>query len=215
MFNLVIFDCDGVLVDSERLAIKVDALVLRKLGLHLTEAEIVERFVGTSDEVFRRGIESMLNRPLPENWEAEVEPLYREAFRRELVPVEGIREALDRISQPICVASSGSHDKMRFTLGMTGLYSYFEGRIFSATEVVRGKPAPDLFLHAAKCMGVEPEACAVVEDSALGAAAGRAAGMQVFAFSGSVTPAEKLEGPRTVVFGRLAELPDLLHAASV
>jgi HAD superfamily hydrolase (TIGR01509 family) len=214
MFNLVIFDCDGVLVDSERLAIKVDALVLRRLGLDLTEAEIVERFVGISDEGFRRGIESMLNRSLPENWEAEVEPLYREAFRRELAPVEGIREALDRISQPICVASSGSHDKMRFTLGMTGLYSYFEGRIFSATEVVRGKPAPDLFLHAAMCMGVEPKACAVVEDSALGAAAGRAAGMQVFAFSGSVTPAEKLEGPRTVVFERMADLPDLLHASA-
>jgi len=212
MFELVIFDCDGVLVDSERLAIRVDAIVLRQLGLDLSEAEIVERFTGTSDAEFRRKIESMLNRALPENWEAETEPLYREAFRKDLVPVEGIRDALDQIRYPTCVASSGSHDKMRFTLGMTGLYPYFEGRIFSATEVEHGKPAPDLFLHAAQSMGVNPCSCAVVEDSALGAEAGRAAGMQVFAFSGSVTPAKKLSGPNTVVFEKMSELPGLLRA---
>lgn len=214
MFDLVIFDCDGVLVDSERLAIKVDVLVLRQLGLELTEADIVERFVGISDAGFRRGIEAMLHRPLPDNWEVQVEPLYREAFRRELVPVKGITAALDRISQLTCVASSGSHEKMRFTLGITGMYERFEGRIFSATEADRGKPAPDLFLHAAKRMGVVPEACAVIEDSALGAEAGRAAGMQVFGFAGSVTPAEKLQGPNTVVFERMSDLPNLLQGAS-
>lgn len=213
MFKLVIFDCDGVLVDSERLAIKVDAIVLRELGLELSEAEIVERFTGVSDEGFRTIIESMLERPLPENWEAEIEPLYREAYRRELGPVEGIGEALDRITSPTCVASSGSHEKIRFTLGLTGLYSHFEGRIFSATDVERGKPAPDLFLHAARSMGVEPDACAVVEDSAPGAAAGRAAGMHVFAFSGSVTSAEKLQGPQTVVFDKMVDLPGLLRPA--
>lgn len=214
MFELIIFDCDGVLVDSERLAIEVDVLVLRQLGLELTKAEIVERFVGTSDAGFRRGIEVLLDRRLPEDWEAKVGPLYREAFRRELVPVDGIAEALDQIRQPTCVASSGSHDKMRFTLGLTGLYEYFEGRIFSATEVDQGKPAPDLFLHAANRMGVDPEACAVVEDSALGVEAGRAAGMQVFAFGGSVTPVEKLKGPNTVVFERMVDLPHLLQRAA-
>ena len=211
MFELVIFDCDGVLVDSERLAIKVDAVVLRQLGLELTEAEIIERFVGTSDASFRREIEAMLNHPLPEDWEVELELLYKEAFLKNLVPVEDIKSALNRISQPTCVASSGGHDKMCFTLGMTGLYEYFEGRIFSATEVKHGKPAPDLFLHAAQRMGVRPEACAVIEDSAPGAEAGRAAGMQVFGFAGSVTSADKLKGANTIVFERMADLPNLLH----
>jgi HAD superfamily hydrolase (TIGR01509 family) len=213
MFELVIFDCDGVLVDSERVAIKVDVQVLRRLGLHLTEADVVERFVGVSDAGFRSGVEAMLNRPLPKDWESEIEPLYREAFRRELTPVAGIHATLDRIFLPTCVASSGSHEKIRFSLGMTGLLDRFEGRIFSAIDVDRGKPAPDLFLYAAKRMGVEPEACAVVEDSAFGAEAGRAAGMQVFGFSGSVTPAARLQGPNTVVFDRMTDLPDLLNGA--
>lgn len=211
MFKLVIFDCDGVLVDSERVAIKVDVRVLGELGLQMTEAEVVERFVGVSDAAFRRGIEALLERPLPEDWEASIEPRYREAFRRELTAVDGIEDALDRIPMPTCVASSGNHEKIRFSLGMAGLLERFEGRIFSATDVDRGKPAPDLFLHAAKRMGVQPAECAVIEDSAFGVAAGRAAGMRVFAFAGSVTPAVKLEGPNTVVFERMADLPRLLE----
>ena len=212
MLKLVIFDCDGVLVDSERVAIEVDVRVLAQLGLQMTAAEVVERFVGVSDAAFRRGIEALLERPLPEDWEASIEPLYREAFRRELTVVNGIEDALDRIPMATCVASSGNHEKIRFSLGMTGLLERFEGRIFSATDVDRGKPAPDLFLHAARRMGVQPAECAVIEDSAFGVAAGRAAGMRVFAFAGSVTPAAKLEGPNTTVFDRMADLPRLLES---
>jgi HAD superfamily hydrolase (TIGR01509 family) len=211
MFELVIFDCDGVLVDSERLAIKVDAIVLGQLGLNLSEDQIVERFMGLSQKEFQSSIEILLGRPLSETWEAETTPMYTEAYRKGLKPVEGIREAIDQISVPTCVASSGSHEKMRFTLGLTGLYSLFEGRIFSATEVARGKPEPDLFLHAARSMRVRPQACAVVEDSAHGVAAARAAGMQVFGFAGSMTPAGKLEGPNTTVFEHMSELPKLLR----
>ncbi|OGI68652.1 MAG: haloacid dehalogenase [Candidatus Muproteobacteria bacterium RBG_16_60_9] len=210
MIELVIFDCDGVLVDSERLAIKIDIAVLARLGWPLTEAEVIERFVGVSDAHFRRAIESHLGRALPDDWDAEFHPLYRNAFMKELRPVEGIVDALDRISLPTCVASSGAHEKMRFTLGLTGLYDKFHGRIFSATEVPQGKPAPDLFLYAAERMGVSPGACAVVEDSATGVAAARAAGMSVFAYAGGVTPAAKLAGPRTIVFEHMSELPDLL-----
>jgi HAD superfamily hydrolase (TIGR01509 family) len=127
--------------------------------------------------------------------------------------VDGIVEALDRIRTPTCVASSGSHEKMRYTLGKTGLYERFAGRIFSAAEVPRGKPAPDLFLHAAARMGVTPADCAVVEDSAVGVQAARAAGMPVFGYAGGVTPAARLEGPGTIVFRDMRELPGLLGGA--
>lgn len=214
MIGLVIFDCDGVLVDSERLAIKVDAIVLAKLGWPISEAEIIERFVGVSDADFRKAIESRLGRSLPDAWEADFEPLYRRAFAADLRPVDGIAEALDCIELPSCVASSGTHEKMRYTLGLTGLYDRFEGRIFSATEVARGKPHPDLFLYAAERMGVEPHACVVVEDSINGVRAARAAGMKVLAYGGGVTPAAKLEGAHTTVFEDMRDLPALLEVSA-
>jgi HAD superfamily hydrolase (TIGR01509 family) len=212
MVDLIIFDCDGVLVDSERLAVKLDAMVLAGLGWSLSEEEIIERFVGVSDAHFRRAIESQLGRVLPDNWDAEFQPLYRKTFEEQLRPVEGVVEALDQIELGTCVASSGTHEKMRFTLGLTGLYDRFRGRIFSATEVARGKPAPDLFLHAAERMGVAPEACAVVEDSVPGVTAARAAGMVVLAYGGGVTPAAKLAGPRTIVFTQMSQLPGVISS---
>ena len=208
--RLVIFDCDGVLVDTERIAVRVDVLVLARMGWPLTEAEIVERFVGRTDAYMRAEIERQLGRPIAPDWDAEYHHLYREAFDAELGPVDGIVDALDRIRIPACVASSGTHEKMRYTLGKTGLYERFVGRIFSAAEVEHGKPAPDLFLHAAAKMGVAPVDCAVVEDSAAGVAAGRAAGMAVFGYAGGVTPAALLAGPGTVVFTDMRDLPGLL-----
>ena len=211
----MIFDCDGVLVDSERLAVRIDVQVLGKLGWVLTEAEVVERFVGRSDEAVAREIEAHLGRALGPDWLNEFEHLYREAFAAELRPVPGVVEALERIALPTCVASSGSHDKMRYTLGLTGLYPRFAGRIFSASEVAHGKPAPDLFLHAAARMGVEPAACVVVEDSFFGVQAARAAGMRVLGYAGGLTPAARLLGPATVVFDDMRELPELLARAEV
>lgn len=212
MVELVIFDCDGVLVDSERLAISIDVRVLAQLGWEVSEAEVIERFVGASDLHVRQAIEVQLGRGLPDDWFAEFEPLYREAFAAELRPVEGIVEALDRIAIATCVASNGTHDKMRHTLGVTGLYDRFRGRIFSATEVPRGKPEPDLFLYAAQRMGVRPAECVVVEDSAAGVAAARAAGMRTLAYAGGVTAAAKLAGPHTTIFDHMRQLPDLLCA---
>jgi HAD superfamily hydrolase (TIGR01509 family) len=210
--ELVIFDCDGVLVDSERLAVRIDIQVLAKLGWTITEAEVIERFVGRSDVSIKADIEAHLGRALPDDWGAEFESLYRAAFAAELKPVPGVVEALDRITLPTCVASSGSHDKMRFTLGLTGLYERFAGRIFSAYEVARGKPAPDLFLYAAARMGVAPEACAVIEDSRYGIEAARAARMRAFGYAGGLTPRAFLERPGVVVFTDMLELPDLLAA---
>ena len=208
--ELVIFDCDGVLVDSERIAVKVDVEVFRRLGLTVTEEEVLDRFVGRSDAAIASEIEAELGRPLPADWAEEFMPLYREAYAAELQPVDGVATALDQITVPTCVASSGSHEKMRYTLGLTGLYERFAGRIFSVSEVPRGKPAPDLFLHAAAQMGVDPQDAAVVEDSRWGVEAARAAGMRVFAYAGGLTPADRLAGPDTIVFVDMRELPRLV-----
>jgi HAD superfamily hydrolase (TIGR01509 family) len=208
--ELVIFDCDGVLIDSERIAVRTDVQVLATLGWIMTEAECIERFVGLSDRSIKAAIEAHLGIALADDWDKKFQSLYRDAFTSELTPVPGVVEALDRITLPTCVASSSSHDKLRFTLGLTGLYERFAGRIFSAYDVARGKPAPDLFLHAASRMGVEPAACAVVEDSRYGVQAARAAGMRAFGFAGGLTPASWLEGPGTVVFSEMRQLPTLL-----
>src|SRR5438067_1391004 len=120
----------------------------------MTEADVVERFMGRSDVHMVSEIEAYLGRPLPADWEAPYTAWYRQAFEAELAPVDGIVDALDAITTEKCVASSGTHERIRFTLGLTGLYPRFAGRIFSVEDVVHGKPAPDLFLHAAKRMGV-------------------------------------------------------------
>jgi HAD superfamily hydrolase (TIGR01509 family) len=207
-FELVIFDCDGVLVDSERLAVRTEAEILAGLGWPLTESEIVERFVGRSAAYMQQEIEQHLGRRV--DWNAEFEPRYREVFERELVAVPSVIGALDQITAPTCVASSGSHDKMRFTLGKAGLFDRFKGRIFSVDEVAHGKPAPDIFLFAAERMGVSPDQCAVVEDSVSGVRAGLAAKMTVFGFAGSVTGASQLSVDSSIVFDDMRELPDLL-----
>jgi HAD superfamily hydrolase (TIGR01509 family) len=129
----------------------------------------------------------------------------------ELQPVDGILEALDAISTPSCVASSSTHEHLRFGLGLTGLLERFDGRIFSATDVEHGKPAPDLFLLAAGTLGVAPDRCAVIEDSRYGVEAARAAGMGAFGYAGGLTPADRLAGPATTVFHDMRELPALLR----
>lgn len=207
---LLIFDCDGVLVDSERIGVRVDVVVLARLGWPLTEPEVVERFVGRSDEYMQAEIERQLGQRLAPGWEEEFAPLYREAFEAELAPVDGILDALDAIELPTCVASSSTHERLRYTLGLAGLLERFEGRIFSGTEVANGKPAPDLFLHAAARMGADPARCAVVEDSRWGVEAALAAGMRTFAYAGGVTPRERLERDGVVLVDDMRDLPRLL-----
>jgi HAD superfamily hydrolase (TIGR01509 family) len=208
--ELVILDCDGVLIDSERLAVRVDVEVFRELGWPLSEEEMIERFVGRSDRDTQLEIEAHLGRKLPAGWHERFKPLYEQAFEAELAPVDGVLDALDRITMPCCVASSGTHEYLRYTLGLTGMYERFAGRIFSADDVARGKPAPDLFLHAAERMAAAPAACVVVEDSRSGVEGARAAGMRVLAFAGGLSPAELLDGPNTLVFEDMRELPQLL-----
>lgn len=210
--ELVIFDCDGVLVDSERICVKVDMLIMNDLGISFTEAEIVEKFVGSSTEVYTAAVEERLGRRLEQGWQQRYEHLYDRAFAEELTAVDGIVDALAELTAAVCVASNGHHDGIRRSLKITELSGHFEGRVFSAADVARGKPAPDLFLHAARSMGVEPQRCAVVEDSAYGVQAARAAGMRAFGYCGGLTPAARLEGQGTVVFDDMRTLPELLRA---
>jgi HAD superfamily hydrolase (TIGR01509 family) len=215
-FDLIIFDCDGVLVDSERLSVRVDAMFLERLGWPMAEDEIIERFVGRSDADMRADIEERLGKPIPAEVDREFDRHYRETFERELAPVEGIVEALDaiaRVGTRTCVASSGGHAKIRRSLELTGLTGYFDDRIFSAADVSRGKPAPDLFLHAAERMGALPSRCAVIEDSTFGVDEALAAGTRAFAYAGGVTSRDRLSRPGVVVFDNMRMLPALLGSA--
>lgn len=211
--ELVIFDCDGVLVDSEPIAVGVDLMILAEVGLPMSEAEVIERFVGRSPTVLTGAIEAHLGHALSEDRKQRFAALYADAFAAELVAVAGVEDALDQISLRTCVASSSEPDELRRKLKLTGLYDRFEGHIFSASEVVNGKPAPDLFLHAASRMGAAPSRCVVIEDSRYGVQAARAAGMEVLAYAGGLTRAQPLAGERTTVFGDMHELPALIDQA--
>lgn len=203
--ELVIFDCDGVLVDTERLAAQATATALTALGWPLTPDQAIAEFLGCSEEHFVAEVRRRIP-TLPEGWEEMCTPSYDE-----VQPVDGVVEVLDALSVPACVASNGPHDKLTLTLGRTGLLDRFHGRVFSAQDVRRGKPAPDLFLHAARTLEVEPERCVVVEDSPRGVAAARAAGMRVVGYAGLV-PAERLQGADAVI-DDLRRLLPLLHEA--
>jgi len=208
-WELVIFDCDGVLVDSETISNRILAGLLAELGLPLGFEATREAFVGRSMSGCLQIIERRLGRAVPEDFVRTYNARSFAEFEKHLKPVPGVGEVLQRMRYPICVASSASHEKMRTTLGVTGLLSHFRGRMFSATEVGRGKPDPALFLHAAQRMGAEPRRCAVVEDTVVGVQAGRAAGMSVFGFA-SAGDAEALHDAGAEVFDEMQDLPRLL-----
>jgi HAD superfamily hydrolase (TIGR01509 family) len=211
--RLVIFDCDGVLVDSEPVANRTLGNMLLELGLDLTQQQIFEHFVGYSLPHCLRVIEGMLGHAAPENFLRDLQARTFAAFKTELRATPGIEQtldALDAVGLPYCVASSGDHEKMNTTLGITGLLPRFAGRIFSVTQVAHGKPAPDIYLFAAAQMNAVPSSCAVVEDTPPGVRAGVAAGMTVFGFC-AFTPAEKLRAAGAQqTFDDMQRLPQLL-----
>jgi HAD superfamily hydrolase (TIGR01509 family) len=208
-FELVIFDCDGVLVDSEPLSNRILAERLTAIGLPTSTEDSVRDFMGRSWKTCTAIIEARLGRPLPGDFSTGYHEEVFAAFARELEPVRGVREALDRIALPRCVASSGAHERIRAALGATGLVERFDGAIFSATDVEHGKPAPDHVLHAAAEMGHEPAACVVVEDAPAGVQAARAAGMTVLGYAG-MTDAALLEADGAHAFASMDELPGLI-----
>ncbi len=212
--HLVIFDCDGVLVDSEPVSVRVLVNALRRKGVDMDEAEAYRRFLGRSLATVTKTMSEEFGIEADEAFLDDMRhDLYRE-FRAELKPVTGISEALDTLDVPRCVASSSQPERIRLSLSVTGLLDRLEPHIFSASMVAKGKPAPDLFLHAAENMGADPAHCIVIEDSPAGIEAAKRAGMTVFAFTGAshaCVPGyrERIEALSPhVVFDAMA---DLLH----
>ncbi|MEV6942217.1 HAD family hydrolase [Streptomyces sp. NPDC051172] len=211
-YDLVIFDNDGVLVDSEPISNRLLAAYLTELGHPTSYEDSLRDYMGSAMHRIHDLIEERTGQRLPEDFDDIFHARVFEAFERELEPVAravGVVEKLAAGGVPYCVASSGSHERIRVGHRKTGLDQWFDdGRIFSSQDVGRGKPAPDLFLHAAERMGVAPERCVVVEDSPLGVQAAVAAGMDVYGFT-AMTPADRLVGA-TQLFSDLGELADLL-----
>ncbi|MFD7122317.1 HAD family hydrolase [Streptomyces sp. NPDC059892] len=211
-YELIIFDNDGVLVDSEPLSNTILAAYLTELGHPTSYEDSLRDYMGAAVHRVHDLVKERTGQLLPSDFDDTLHDRVFAAFERELEPVDGVTEVLEKLAGDgvsYCVASSGSHQRIRVGHRKTGLSRWFEDSvIFSAQDVGRGKPAPDLFLHAAERMGVAPGRCAVVEDSPLGVRAARAAGMDVFAFT-AMTPADQLPGA-TGYFSRMAELPGLL-----
>jgi HAD superfamily hydrolase (TIGR01509 family) len=216
--TLVIFDCDGVLVDSEIVAARVLARELTAIGFPLTADDCLARYTGISMSSVVERIQEEWGRPVPDGFVEHIRAQDAEAFRAELRPVAGVRDVVRALAQRKCVASSGSLAKMRLTLSLTGLLPFFEPNLFSAEMVARGKPAPDLFLYAAKRMNAAPAHCVVIEDSQAGVTAAAAAGMRVLGFAGGshCPPGHaallRAAGAR-LVFTRMTDLPRLLESA--
>jgi HAD superfamily hydrolase (TIGR01509 family) len=212
-FELIIFDCDGVLVDSERITNQVFCTMLNELGLPVSLQDMFERFVGLSMPQCVHLITEMHGHPPPGTFVGELRQRAAYALKEQITPIPGVKEMLAGLRIPCCVASSGDHEKIRLTLSATGLLTRFEDRIFSVVDVARPKPEPDVFLHAARQLGVLPRACAVIEDTPTGVRAAVAAGMRTFGFAAN-TPAHKLmEAGAHHVFWDMAELLELLNAA--
>ncbi|MEV6125071.1 HAD family hydrolase [Streptomyces sp. NPDC052077] len=214
-YDLVIFDNDGVLVDSEPISNRLLAGFLTELGHPTTYEDSLRDYMGAALHRVHDLVLERTGRRLPEDFDDAFHQRVFAAFERDLEPVPGAAEVLGKLAAdgvPYCVASSGSHERIRVGHRRTGLDRWFDdGRIFSAEDVGRGKPAPDLFLHAAARMGVAPDRCAVVEDSALGVRAAVAAGMDVFGFT-AMTPPAVLDGA-TRLFADMGELAGLLAGA--
>lgn len=212
--GLVIFDCDGVLVDSEPISIGVLVGAMRDAGVTIDENGAYERFLGRSLSTVTDTLRSEFNIAAGEKFLERMRIDLYARFRAELKPIEGIRETLDALELPRCVASSSQLERIRLSLEVTGLLDRLSPHIFSATMVKRGKPAPDLFLYAAHEMHAEPESCIVVEDSPAGIEAARAAGMTVFAFIGGThanLPRYRAELDRLAPEVVFDAMPDLIH----
>ncbi|MER6028483.1 HAD family hydrolase [Streptomyces sp. NPDC001851] len=211
-YDLVIFDNDGVLVDSEPISNRHLAAYLTELGHPTTYEDSIRDYMGSAMHRIHELVLERTGQRLPDDFDDVFHGRVFAAFERELEPVAGVEGVLEKLAAdgvPYCVASSGSHARIRVGHRTTGLDRWFaEERVFSSEDVGRGKPAPDLFLYAAERMGAAPERCLVIEDSPLGVQAAVAAGMDVFGFT-AMTPAAKLAGADQL-FSAMGELADLL-----
>ncbi len=214
-FDLVIFDCDGVLVDSEVISCRAHAEALTRHGYPITAEQVLQRFLGVSDREARLAIETEMGRSLPADFEIQMKQTALQLYADHLHLIPHVAETVAAIDLPKCVASSGTPEKIRHGLTCAGLYDQLAPHIFSAVQVKRGKPAPDLFVFAAERMGAAPERCIVIEDSVPGVTGARAAGMTVFGFHGGshCTPAHAAllrQAGAIATFDDMRRLPGLI-----
>jgi HAD superfamily hydrolase (TIGR01509 family) len=214
-FDLIIFDCDGVLVDSEVISCRAHADVLSRHGYPITSEQVLKRFLGISEREARLMVESEIGRKFPDDFESRVNAAALKFYAEDLQAIAHVGDAIAAIDLPKCVASSGTPEKIRHGLTCAGLYDQLAPHIFSASQVRRGKPAPDLFLFAAERMMASPDRCLVIEDSVPGITGARAAGMTVVGFHGGshcqAGHAEMLRSAgATVTFDDMRQLPALI-----
>lgn len=221
LIKLVLFDCDGVLVDSEILAAQISAEMFRSIGLEMSVDDVVTNFVGLDAKAAKLRAEALFGISMSADYDAALHARMDDAFTTRLLPITGVQSVLENLKLPFCVASNSGHERLKITFAATHLSALVGGRIFSADDVVRGKPAPDLFLHAAEKMGnFHADECLVIEDSVTGVTAAMAAGMRVIGFCGGGHirdgHAEKLLslGAEAIItdYSQLYEHPLLTHA---
>ena len=210
-FEFVIFDCDGVLIDSETIAIPVLGTMLAELGAQLDDSEVHRRFGGLSMPQLMAVVAETLGAPPPDTFEADVVRRWEDALSADLVPISGVTAVLEGLRLPFCTASNAESAELVFNLDVVGLRHHFDDRIFSATDVEHPKPAPDLYLLAARTHGFDPAVCAVVEDTPTGVAAGAAAGMHVFGYSTRHSEEVLRAAGARDIFRHMDELLPFLH----
>jgi HAD superfamily hydrolase (TIGR01509 family) len=211
----IIFDCDGVLIDSEEISMAVDRRLLAENGVHLSEGEMHQRFVGKTFKAMITEVEALSGRVMPPDLEARKDVIMLEAYARELKPIAGVPQMLDAIALPKSIGTNGPRARALQALRIVGIDRHFGERLTTFEDVVHGKPAPDIYLLAAKRAGFAPHDCAVVEDSVTGVAAAVAAGCITFGFTGSQVHRSEhalklVELGAHAVFDDMAKLPGLL-----
>jgi HAD superfamily hydrolase (TIGR01509 family) len=205
----ILFDCDGTLVDSENITNSVVAKMAAELGINMNLREAQEMFGGKTLDAVIYGMKELSGKDIPNDWLPRLVEEVSKAYEADLRPMEGIKELLDNINIPICVASNGEPRHVKSSLTLTGLIDYFNDDVFTASEVERPKPAPDLFLYAAKQMGFKPKDCIVIEDSIPGVTAAVNANIKVYGLV-KLCSTDELENAGAIPFKTMHELSDLL-----
>ncbi|MCK0125196.1 HAD family hydrolase [Gelidibacter sp. F2691] len=208
-YKCVIFDCDGVLVDSEVIANQVMVDMANELGAHIDMDYALKNFKGVSIQRCQEQIAELVTEQLPDNFIPDFRVRSFEAFTNNIKPVDGVTEVLKQLQLPFCVASSGPENKIRLNLELTALLPHFENNIFSCFTIKRWKPDPGVFLWAADTMGFQPEECIVIEDSLTGVTAARDGGFDVFGYT-ALDVHNELEGRATATFKDMSQLLDLI-----
>ncbi len=208
-YKCIIFDCDGVLIDSESIAIGVLVDMANNLGANMDfEASLIS-LKGKAFNLCMELISKRIDKPLPINFEQDYRINTFETFREKIQPIKGIKDVVENLTIPFCVASSGPENKIRLNLDVTGLLPFFEGHIFSCYAIQKWKPEPDIFLWAAKTMGFKPQECLVVEDSVSGVRAAKLGGFDVFGYT-EHDYKDELKNEATKTFSKMSQLLNLI-----